>query len=159
MTPFYHSPSVPSFRIFYDEDDFGNYVADPNLRRPVGSSSGTCRPVDRAMNMVYVFFIFLILPVLGHYIVCIYILILSVLLQIKRVCSSAQNCGANPIPGGGNVRSEESVGTENDGTQRNENVETVSFSIALDQFCVMTYVLISPLFCLTNMVVFFCFFI
>jgi hypothetical protein len=68
------------------------------------------------------------------------------LLQLKRVSTSAQNCGANPILGGGNVRSEESVGTENDGTQRNENVETVSFSIALDQFCILTYVVISLLF-------------
>jgi hypothetical protein len=89
---------------------------------------------------------FLILPVLSHYIVCIYILILSVLLQLKRVSTSAQNCGANPIRGGGNVRSEKSVGTKNDGTQRNENVETISFSIALDQFCIVTYVMISLLF-------------
>jgi hypothetical protein len=61
-TPFFHSPSVPSFRIFDDEDGFKNYVADPNLRRPVGSSSGTCRPIDRAMNMAYVFPCFLFFP-------------------------------------------------------------------------------------------------
>jgi hypothetical protein len=41
----------------------------------------------------------------------------------QKVSTSAQNCGANLILGGGNVRSEESVGIENDGTQRNENVE------------------------------------
>jgi hypothetical protein len=55
-TPFFHSPSVPSFKIFDDEDDFGNYDADPNLRHLVGSSSGTCCLVDRAMDMVYIFF-------------------------------------------------------------------------------------------------------
>ena len=27
---------MPSFRMFDDEDDLGNYVEDPKLRRPIG---------------------------------------------------------------------------------------------------------------------------
>lgn len=44
--PYFNSPSMPSFRIFEDEDDLGNYVEDPNLRRPVGPVSGTTCPID-----------------------------------------------------------------------------------------------------------------
>lgn len=34
--PYFNSPSIPSFRLLEDEDDLGNYIEDPNLRRPVG---------------------------------------------------------------------------------------------------------------------------
>ncbi|GJN20677.1 hypothetical protein PR202_gb08080 [Eleusine coracana subsp. coracana] len=40
-SPYFNSPSVPPFRIFDDEDDLGNYVADPRKRRPVGQSDPT----------------------------------------------------------------------------------------------------------------------
>ncbi|GJN04495.1 hypothetical protein PR202_ga22046 [Eleusine coracana subsp. coracana] len=40
-SPYFNSPSVPPFRIFDDEDDLGNYVADPRKRRPVGESGPT----------------------------------------------------------------------------------------------------------------------
>ncbi|GJM88261.1 hypothetical protein PR202_ga04301 [Eleusine coracana subsp. coracana] len=40
-SPYFNSPSVPPFRIFDDEDDLGNYVADPSKRRPVGESGPT----------------------------------------------------------------------------------------------------------------------
>lgn len=41
----------------------------------------------------------------------------------------ANNLWSNPA-----VRNEETVETENDGTERNDNVQTVSFFIRLDQF-------------------------
>ena len=38
---------MPSFRMFDDEDDLGNYVEDPKLRRLVGPVSGTaCTSYD-----------------------------------------------------------------------------------------------------------------
>jgi len=55
-TPFFRSPSVPSFRMFEELDDLGNYVADPNLRRPVGTTCDTSCPLDRALSMVHVLF-------------------------------------------------------------------------------------------------------
>ena len=54
--PFFCSPSVPSFRMFEELDDLGNYVADPNLRRPVGTTCDTSCPLDRALSMVHVLF-------------------------------------------------------------------------------------------------------
>ena len=39
--PYFNSPGMPSFRMFDDEDDLGNYVEDPKLRHPVGPVSGT----------------------------------------------------------------------------------------------------------------------
>jgi len=44
--PYFNSPSMPSFRMFDDEDDLGNYVEDPKLRRPVGPVSGTACTSD-----------------------------------------------------------------------------------------------------------------
>ena len=45
--PYFNSPSMPSFRMFDDEDDLGNYVEDPKLRRLVGPVSGTaCTSYD-----------------------------------------------------------------------------------------------------------------
>ena len=38
---------MPSFRMFDDEDDLGNYVEDPKLKRPVGPVySTTCTSDD-----------------------------------------------------------------------------------------------------------------
>jgi len=39
--PYFNSPSMPSFRIFDDEDDMGNFIEDPKLRRPIGPVSST----------------------------------------------------------------------------------------------------------------------
>ena len=44
--PYFNSPSMPSFRMFDDEDDLGNYVEDPKLRRPVGPVFGTTCTLD-----------------------------------------------------------------------------------------------------------------
>ena len=49
---YFNSPSVPSFRLFDDEDDLGNFIEDPKLRRPIGTVSGTSCPVDRAKSML-----------------------------------------------------------------------------------------------------------
>jgi len=35
-----------------DEDDLGNYVEDPKLRRPVGTVSGTACPNERANYVI-----------------------------------------------------------------------------------------------------------
>ena len=43
---YFNSPSMPSFRMFDDEDDLGNYVEDPKLRRPVGPVFGTTCTLD-----------------------------------------------------------------------------------------------------------------
>ena len=45
---------------------------------------------------------------------------------------------SNPFSGGGNVGNQKTIETE-----RNDNVETVSLSIRLDQFCIVTYVVFS----------------
>jgi len=50
--PYFNSPSIPSFRMFDFEDDLGNYVEDPKLRRPVGLVSGTACPIDRVISMI-----------------------------------------------------------------------------------------------------------
>jgi len=44
--PYFNSPSMPSFRMFDDEDDLGKYVEDPKLRHPVGPVSGTACTSD-----------------------------------------------------------------------------------------------------------------
>ena len=41
-----------SFRLLDDEDDLGNYVEDPKLRRPVGTVSGTTCPDERANYVI-----------------------------------------------------------------------------------------------------------
>ena len=45
---------------------------------------------------------------------------------------------SNPFGGGGNVSNQETVEIE-----RNDNVETVSLFIRLDQFCIVTYLVTS----------------
>ena len=45
---------------------------------------------------------------------------------------------SNPFGGGGNVSNQETVQAE-----RNDNVETVCLFIRLDQFCIVTYLVIS----------------
>ena len=45
---------------------------------------------------------------------------------------------SNPFGGGGNVSNQETVQTE-----RNDNVETVSLFIRLDQFCIVAYLVFS----------------
>ena len=45
---------------------------------------------------------------------------------------------SNPFGPSGSVRNHETVETE-----RNDNVETVSLFIRLDQFCIVTYLVIS----------------
>lgn len=45
-TPYFNSPSVPSFRLLDDEDDLGNFVEDPKMRRPVGTLSAPPCPND-----------------------------------------------------------------------------------------------------------------
>ena len=44
--PYFNSPSMPSFRMFDDEDDLGNYVEDPKLRHPVRLVSSTACTSD-----------------------------------------------------------------------------------------------------------------
>jgi len=44
--PYFNSPSMPSFRMFDDEDDLGNYVEDLKLRRPIGPVSSTACTSD-----------------------------------------------------------------------------------------------------------------
>ena len=43
---YFNSPSMPSFRMFDDEDDLGNYVEDPKLRSRVGPVSSTACTSD-----------------------------------------------------------------------------------------------------------------
>ena len=50
--PYFNSPSIPSFRMFDFEDDLGNCVEDPKLRRPVGPVSGTTCPIDRVIYVI-----------------------------------------------------------------------------------------------------------
>ena len=45
---------------------------------------------------------------------------------------------SNPFGGGGNMGNQETVETE-----RNDNVETLSLFIRLDQFCIVTYLVFS----------------
>lgn len=40
--PYFNSQSVPSFKLLDDEDDLGNYVEEPLMRRPVGPVLGMC---------------------------------------------------------------------------------------------------------------------
>ncbi|CAD6245395.1 unnamed protein product [Miscanthus lutarioriparius] len=112
--------------MFEELDDLGNYVADPNLRCPVGTTCDTSCPLDRALSM------------------------------LSRVSTSGQKVGANMshggVPGnvetksnlnlksrsaskewvfvdkptsprGGNVSNEETIGTGNAGTKIDGNVE------------------------------------
>jgi len=44
--PYFNSPSMPSFRMFDDEDDLGNYVEDPKPRHSIGLVSGTACTSD-----------------------------------------------------------------------------------------------------------------
>jgi len=44
LTPFFNSPGVPPFRILEDEDDLGNFIEDPSMRRPVGLNSSSVPP-------------------------------------------------------------------------------------------------------------------
>ena len=50
--PYFNSPSIPSFRMFEFEDDLGNYVEDPKLRRLVGLVSFTACHIDRVISVI-----------------------------------------------------------------------------------------------------------
>ena len=50
--PYFNSPSMSSFRMFDDEDDLGNYVEDPKLRRLVGLVSFTACHIDRVISVI-----------------------------------------------------------------------------------------------------------
>jgi hypothetical protein len=51
--PYFNSPSMPSFRMFDEEDDLGNFVEDPRQRRAISKVAVSSCPVERAFSVVW----------------------------------------------------------------------------------------------------------